>query len=109
MGYIINQDKECTLFENLSKEYDIYAPVIKKGEGCYSDTDVVRYDRIRSFEEIEWNKKSDYSFKEILTPINETLFYFTEHNMTEPELPDRKIMIFLGQSFFSWDCHHVMY
>lgn len=103
MGYIITREKEKLLFHELTEEYDIYAPVVKKGEGCFSDTDVIRYDKITGFDEIEWKKKSDYSFKEILTPINETLFFFTESSMTEPEEPKRKIMIFLR----SCDLHAV--
>lgn len=103
MGYIINREKEMELFYELIKQYDIYAPVKKSGEGCFSDTDVIRYDKINSFDEVEWENKSDYSFKEILTPINETLFYFTESDMKEPELADRKIIILLR----SCDLHAV--
>jgi len=95
MGYIVKKENKDVLFQALSKEYDIYAPVIKKGEGCFSDTDVIRYDKLRGFDEIAWNKRSDYSFKEVLLPINETLFYFTEEQMTEPDLPERKTIIFL--------------
>ncbi len=103
MGYRIKSEKQNSLFQKLSEDYDIYAPTVKKGEGCFSDTDVVRYDRIHSFSEIEWEKRSDYSFKEILFPVNETLFYFTEKNMTEPETPKRKTIIFLR----SCDLHAV--
>lgn len=93
MGYRI-LEKE-TLFRRLADAYDIYAPVVKQGEGCFSDTDVIRYDRVHSFEEIEWEKRSDYSFKEVLLPINETLFYFTESRMEESEPPRRPVIIFL--------------
>lgn len=93
MGYCI-LEKE-TLFRRLADAYDIYAPVVKQGEGCFSDTDVIRYDRVHSFEEIEWERRSDYSFKEALLPINETLFYFTESRMEEAEPPKKPAIIFL--------------
>lgn len=93
MGYRILEKEN--LFKRLADAYDIYAPVVKQGEGCFSDTDVIRYDRVHSFEEIEWEKRSDYSFKEVLLPINETLFYFTESRMEESEPPKRPVIIFL--------------
>lgn len=93
MGYRILEKEN--LFKRLADAYDIYAPVVKQGEGCFSDTDVIRYDRVHSFEEIEWERRSDYSFKEVLLPINETLFYFTESRMEESEPPKRPVIIFL--------------
>ena len=48
-------------------------------------------------------KKSDYSFKEILLKINETLFYFTEDQTTVPKGPEKEILIFLR----SCDLHAV--
>jgi anaerobic sulfite reductase subunit A len=70
MGYRIGKEEEKNLFQLLAKHYEMYAPKEMKGEGCFSDTDIVRYSRINSFEEIEWEKKSDYSFKEVLLPIS---------------------------------------
>lgn len=103
MGYVIKKENEKQFMDQLLKEYDLYAPVVKEGEGCFSDTGYIGYDKIYSFDEIEWDHKSDYSFKEILTPINETLFYFTEDQMTEPSLPEKKVLIFLR----SCDLHAV--
>ena len=42
-----------------------------------------------------FDKKSEYSFKEILLPISETLFYFTEDNVVVPEGPKKGAIIFL--------------
>ena len=86
MGYIVEKEKMDDIFSTLLKEYDIYAPVLKKGEGTFSDIDVVRYDKIKAIDEIEWNKKSDYSFKEVLLSINETIFYFTETYLYIPTI-----------------------
>jgi anaerobic sulfite reductase subunit A len=75
--------------------FTICAPVLMKEEGCFSDTDIVRYGKVNSLDDIEWNKKSDYSFKEVLLKIRETLFYFTEGHTIVPEGPRKPVMIFL--------------
>lgn len=94
MGNLWNKEGAAQLLANLKKDYDIYAPRLFKNDGCYSDTDVVRYGQIDSFDEILWNQKSDYSFKEALLPVSETIMYFTE---STTRLPDekRKRLIFL--------------
>ena len=103
MGYSLSTGQLETLFEKLAKEYDIYAPVKKKGEGTFSDIDVIRYDTVRDYREIEWDTRSDYSFKEALLPINETIFYFTEDETTVPKGPEKDRIIFLR----SCDIHAV--
>ena len=77
MGYQLSKIVAKQTFQKWSEKYEIFAPKLMEGEGCFSDTDIVRYGKIASLDEIVWDKKSDYSFKEALLPINETLFYFT--------------------------------
>ena len=95
MGYMLEKKSFDPVFAALSEKYDIWAPVLKEGEGTFSEIDVVRYDRISSLDEIEWQKKSDYSFKEVLLSINETIFYFTEDKTIVPNGPEKDILIFL--------------
>ncbi|MDO4976945.1 MAG: anaerobic sulfite reductase subunit AsrA [Eubacteriales bacterium] len=95
MGYQLSKADANALFADLSEQYDIWAPVLKTGEGCFSDTDIVRYDKVKSVDEIVWDKKSDYSFKETLLHINETLFYFTEDETTVPKGPEKELLIFM--------------
>mgnify|MGYP003310137730 CR=1 FL=1 len=95
MGYQLSKEKANGIFQQWAKKYDIFAPVVMEGEGCFSDTDIVRYGKVYSLDEIEWNKKSEYSFKEVLLAINETLFYFTEDQTTIPKEPEKDILIFL--------------
>ena len=83
------------ILRQLSKDYLIYAPKVFEGDGRFSDTDTIRYGEISSIEEIVFDKKSEYSFKEILLPISETLFYFTEDNVVVPEGPKKGAIIFL--------------
>lgn len=95
MGYQLSKAKADGIFQQWVRKYDIFAPVVMEGEGCFSDTDVVRYEKVNSLNEIEWKKKSDYSFKEVLLSINETLFYFTEDQTTIPKGPEKELLIFL--------------
>ena len=95
MGYQLVKADAKKLFGQWAGQWDVYAPKRMEGEGCFSDTDVVRYGRVYSLEEIEWEKKSDYSFKEVLLPINETLFYFTEEETSVPKGPEKEILVFL--------------
>lgn len=95
MGYQLSKSQGAALLAKWQETYDVYAPVKKVGAGCFSDIDVIRYDRINSLDEIEWDKKSDYSFKEVLLKIRETLFYFTEGHTIVPEGPRKPVMIFL--------------
>lgn len=95
MGYQIPKKTADEIFSKLQQDYDIFAPKLFSGEGCFSDTDVIRYGKINTLDEIEWNRRSDYSFKEALLAINETLFYFTENETTVPACSKRKLLIFL--------------
>ncbi|BCN31359.1 anaerobic sulfite reductase subunit AsrA [Anaeromicropila herbilytica] len=104
MGYILNQDRMQVILNELQKDYIIYAPQNKVGEGMYSDTDVVRYERIQQIMDVEFHKKSNYSFKEVLLPISQTLFYYTENEVKEAEVERKKgAIIFLR----SCDLHAV--
>lgn len=85
MGYLLKREAAGQLLEKLKKEYNVFAPRVFPGTGCYSDTDVVRYGIIESWEEILWDRKSDYSFKEALLPISDTIMYFTENNTKIPD------------------------
>ena len=103
MGFVFSRDGFAEVIRQLGSRYRLYAPVLKKGEGRFTDTDVVRYDYVKEFGEIELEKKSDYSFKEVLLPVSGTLFYFTEDKVTEPELDEREILVFVR----SCDLHAV--
>ncbi len=51
------------LLQELGKDYDIYAPKRFMGGGAFSGTDCIRYGIIRSIDEVEFEEKSQYSFK----------------------------------------------
>lgn len=79
----------------LKKDYKIFAPVLIPFKGTFSDTDMIRYKEVNAFEEMEFAQKSNFSPKEVVLPINQVLFYFTEKEFKESDLDDKKILIFL--------------
>lgn len=95
MAYQLSKNAAQQMFRRWTDNYLVVAPRLMEGEGCFSDTDIVRYGPVTSLDEIEWTQKSDYSFKEALLPINETLFYYTEEDTSIPKLPERETLIFL--------------
>lgn len=103
MGYQLNQQGLNEVLDVWSKDYVIYAPKCFENGGRFSDTHCIRYGTIEKVEEIVFDKKSEYSFKEILTPIAQTLFYFTEDTVMESNLPKKGALIFLR----SCDLHGV--
>lgn len=95
MGYQISRKTADEIFNSLKETYEIFAPKLFPGEGCFSDTDIIRYGTVQSLDEIEWERRSDYSFKETLLAVNEVLFYFTEEETTIPSCTPKNLLIFL--------------
>ncbi|SHJ69144.1 anaerobic sulfite reductase subunit AsrA [Tepidibacter formicigenes] len=95
MGFQIQNKDFNKILESLKKEYKIYAPKRFEKRGRFSDTDLIKYGEINSIEEIVYDEKSHYSPKEIVYPITQTLFYFTEEEYKESTVHDKKIIIFL--------------
>ena len=103
MGYVFSGKSFSEVTARLQEKYRIYAPVVKKGAGRYTDTDVVMYEEIGKAEEIELKRKSDYAFKEFLNPLSETLFFFTENEAKAADVNTKPVLIFLR----SCDMHAV--
>lgn len=95
MGCKVNIVQINNILKELSKEYDIYAPRRFEKAGRYSDTDIIRYDIIEKAEDIVFDEKSDFPAKEVLSPITQTLFYFTEDEYRESKVNSKKILIFM--------------
>ena len=81
--------------ERLKLEYKILAPVTTPFKGAYSDTDLTKYEEIENIEDIEFNKKSNFSAKETILPINQVLFYFTEKEFKTSDENEKKLLVFL--------------
>lgn len=94
MDYSLNAAQADAVLEALSRDYTIYAPKRFPKEGRYSDTDVVKYDKVEKFSEIVWDEKSDYPAKEVISPIQQALFYFTEDEYRESKGLKKPVLIF---------------
>ncbi|GAB6098520.1 anaerobic sulfite reductase subunit AsrA [Halanaerocella petrolearia] len=94
MSYSISTERMDKILTELQSDYKVYAPVRLEGQGRYSDTDVIRYAEIDTVNDIVFDQKSDVSPKEIIHPITQRLFYFTEYEYTESQVYDQDILIF---------------
>lgn len=95
MGYQLNAENFNQVLAYIGQDYLIYAPKEFSSGGRFSDTSCIRYGEIKNVEEIEFHKKSEYSFKEVLTPVSQTLFFFTENSVTEAEGSKKGAVVFL--------------
>lgn len=95
MGFSATGIQMNALFQTWQANYHIYAPRRFSGGGRFSDTDCIRYGEVNCIDEIVFDKKSDYSFKEILTPVSQTLFFFTEGETKEADAPKKGAIVFL--------------
>ncbi|MDD5922154.1 MAG: anaerobic sulfite reductase subunit A, partial [Eubacteriales bacterium] len=103
MGFVYSKEEFNRVIAALREKYKIFAPVRKVGEGRFTDTDVIRYDYIDRIEDAELNTRSDYSFKEILMPLSETMFYFTEDEIREAGYDKTPVIVLMR----SCDIHAV--
>ena len=103
MGYVLNREQLEKVLMRWQKDHLVYAPKRFAGGGAFSDTDLIRYSLINSADEIEFEEKSDFSFKEVLLPLSQTLFFFTEDELKESDGPASEAVILLR----SCDLHAV--
>lgn len=103
MGFSLTDQGVNSVFKEWQKEYDIYAPKRMAGGGAFSDTDSVRYEQISAVDEIEFDLKSVFTFKDVLLPMSQTLFFFTEDHVKEADPPKKGAIILLR----SCDLHAV--
>ena len=94
MEYALSAAQADEVLRALSRDFTVCAPKRFPKAGRYSDTDIVRYDRVEKFSDIVWETKSDYPAKEAVSPIQQTLFYFTEDEFRESKGPKKPILLF---------------
>ncbi|PRX28962.1 anaerobic sulfite reductase subunit A [Orenia metallireducens] len=94
MSYAVSIEKMDKVLKELKKKYRVYAPIRFEKRGRYSDTDLIRYAEIDSVKDVVYNEKSDFSPKEVIHPITQTLFHFTEYEYRESQIDDKEILIF---------------
>lgn len=94
MSYMLNKSQAEDLLASLKRNFKIYAPKRFPKQGRYSDTDIIRYDEIEHFDEIVFDEKSDFPAKEVINPIQQALFYFTEEDYRESRGNQKPVLIF---------------
>ena len=94
MSYEVSYQELNQIFDSLRLHYKIYAPKRLHNVGRYCNTDMIRYEEIRSAEEIELKERSVYSPKEVFYPVNQTLFHYTEYGYLESQIFDKDLLIF---------------
>ena len=95
MSYQLEYARMNEILRKLAEDYEIWAPKRIPKAGRYSDTDIIRYEKVSSMEEIVFDERSDYPAKEVLSPISQALFYFTEDEWRESKATSKKILIFM--------------
>lgn len=93
MGFALNVSQADSVLHALQQDYRIYAPKRFPRQGRYSDTDIIRYAEVSSFDEIVWDEKSDYPAKEVITPIQQAVFYFTEDEYRASKAKTKPILL----------------
>ena len=89
MGYRVDFDKMNDILAAWSEEYHIFAPAWDQRKKK------VRYREIKTIGQIVLDRQSDFSPKEAYYPVSQTMFYFTDTDVTESELADDKgVLIF---------------
>lgn len=83
------------LLDGLAGKYRLIGPVRRKGQGAFSDTDVIGYGEFTSAEQLELHEKSYFSPKEFIFPIRETLFRFSGKQAEVPAEDERIMILFL--------------
>lgn len=85
-----NREEAQSIFSNLRQAYTIITPVERPGKGKFSDTNLLAYDEVNSFDEIEFFKKTSFSAKSVLFPIRETMFTFQDNKPEGGGLPSNR-------------------
>lgn len=86
------------LFDVLKEKYAIFAPVRIPSGGRYAGQDSILYKEIERYEEIEFRERSTYAMKEVITPITQTLFYFTEDEFRESKPEETRDFLIFGRA-----------
>ena len=80
----------------LKSDYHIYGPKHLPERGRRETDGLIRYEEIDSIEDMVLDRQSDFSMKEVLHPISQSIFKFDESSIEETTNSDPKgIIIFM--------------
>ena len=95
MAWSLTRQQLDLALSELAQDYDLIGPTRIAGGGARAGTDLVTYRPIKSISELALDAKSDFSPKEWLLPVRETLFQFTEKDCHAPAPPEREQILFV--------------
>ena len=95
MGFVLNREAFNQALLKIGETYTICAPKRFEHGSNFSDVDLVRYGIAAKIEEVVFDIKSANSPKEALQPPSQTIFYFTENEVTAAKAPAKKPLVFL--------------
>lgn len=90
----LSKDTFAKVFLSLKEEFDIFGPVVKFGEGIYTDTDICVYEKITEFQQLSLKNRTYFSAKETVFPVSGTIFEFIDNELLEKITASRKKIIF---------------
>ncbi len=85
------------ILTELQTEYRIYAPRLIEDRGSWEDGGLVRYQEIGALDDIVLDRQSDFSMKEVLYPVSQTIFRFDENSCVETVSSDPKGIILFAR------------
>lgn len=94
-SYQISRRKMNKILHELQSEYRIYAPKHIPDRGMWENDGLIRYQEVSTLEEIVTGSQPDFSPKEVVYPVSQTIFKFDENSCQETITRDPKgIIIF---------------
>lgn len=84
-----------SLFNKMSERYNVFAPVEKQGEGRLSFTNVISYDIVNGFDDIDFFRQTYFSPKSVLFPTRETIAVAGKNDIEESFEEFRDTIVFL--------------
>ena len=95
-SFRISRERMNEILKGLQMEYHIYGPKHVPDRGMWETDGLIRYEEISAVEEIVTDRQSDFSPKEVIYPVSQTIFKFDENNCVETVTKDPKgIIIFM--------------
>lgn len=94
MALKLSKDQFETAFSGLAERFTIYGPKRFPKQGRYVDTDVIKYAVLTSPADLVYDQKSTYPAKEVITPITETLLYFSDDEYREKKSAVKPLLVF---------------
>lgn len=86
------------VLQKLTKDYRIYAPVHLPERGMRENDGLIRYQEISKLEDIINDRQSDFSPKEVVYPVAQTIFSFDENSARETISRDPKGIIIFARA-----------